>query len=129
MKNLLRVRSFVICTLLIIFVFCDANAQEYKQRLRDNFAKADSVFNLAFPVKEKLYYLFDYNDSKPLTVDLLLEYETECYNDSTEVMTHECPDNVPGCLLYHTWYKTIHKEPTFKDFLAWLRKKHYTRLE
>lgn len=70
-----------------------------------------------------------------ITAALLFEYETECFNDSTEV-TYDfykrgddtlsaVPNIDPG--FWHgylgRWSIYEHKEPTFKDFINWLHKK------
>ena len=57
-------------------------------------------------------------------VRLMKEYKQECYNDSTEVETHDCPSEMAGCLVYHTNIVTIHRKPTFEEFIEWITKKY-----
>ena len=52
-------------------------------------------------------------------IEKWIEY---CYNDSTQVITHECPDGRIGCLVYHTWYKWQHKDPNDPvGFVKWIK--------
>lgn len=69
-----------------------------------------------------------FNEAAPKVLSLeekLLLYADECYNDSTLVRVHRddvncgwtCPD------WHYVGKKYIHREPTFKRFIEWLRKK------
>jgi len=112
MKNFKEKLGYALCIMLLTCTFC----------LAHNTSNEVSVTNTV-----KLCN--DSTELKSVGVDtvmvkLMIEYEIECYNDSMEVITHECPANMPGCLVYHTWYKTIHKEPTFKDFVRWVANKY-----
>ena len=54
----------------------------------------------------------------------LLEYEKECHADSTFLLNPiPCPDNLPGCLVYHATKFWIHREPTFKGFIEFIKRK------
>lgn len=71
-----------------------------------------------------------------ITIKLLLEYEKECYNDSTYVeywqyQEQQSYTDSTGLSWNHCVYippikikEWQHKEPTFKDFLVWIRKKY-----
>jgi hypothetical protein len=52
------------------------------------------------------------------------EYSKECYADSSEIITHECPDHIPGCSIYHTNKIIIHNKPTFEGYIEFIRKKY-----
>ena len=66
-----------------------------------------------------------------VTVELLLEYEQECYSDSSLFIQQKHPgfshisiDSIKfinPILVRETW---IHEEPTFKGFLYWLKEKY-----
>lgn len=62
-------------------------------------------------------------ETELITLELLLEYSTECYNDSSIITTHECPENRIGCVVYHTGYRKIHRTPTLNGFIEWILKK------
>lgn len=57
----------------------------------------------------------------------LIDYQTECYNDSTEVTQRSFYDcGRPFCLVDHgIIYKTVwrHREPTFAGFIQYLKSK------
>lgn len=65
----------------------------------------------------------------PITIGLLFEYETECYNDSTEIIIKNhlfVTDGADTVGYYNTSFPTgiyEHKQPTFPDFIKWLHKK------
>lgn len=125
MKNLIRKLSFAICILLYTCTFCLAQIE----------------FNTT-PVEEIISVTDDKTEvrvggAEVITAKLLIAYEIECYNDSTYVeyfKYHESPsftDSITGM----TWVNAVyipptlikewqHKEPTFKDFLVWVRKKY-----
>jgi len=63
---------------------------------------------------------------------LLIEYETDCYNDSTLIQVNVNPDrnftgkNGSTTLVYYPpiWKdEWIHKQPILSDFIKWLHKK------
>lgn len=61
--------------------------------------------------------------------ELLTEYEKDCYNDSTQVMVYVNPNTEKSDSSYTLmagWNELIwkHKEPTFADFIKWLKTKN-----
>lgn len=70
--------------------------------------------------------------AQSVTIDDLLDYKKECYNDSILVKEHFMPEGQSFCLfdyecLNNSHYRMvwIHKTPTFEDFIVWLQKKYY----
>lgn len=69
-------------------------------------------------------------------IKLMIEYETECYNDSTQATydfyvwdndtIKSYPSIDPGFTPGYIGTKMIyeHKEPTFKDFVRWVANKY-----
>ena len=62
-------------------------------------------------------------------IELMIEYEQECYNDSTQVEVYIDPNYNEkgvhsGTLLMGSYKKQwIHKTPTLKGFITWLKDK------
>lgn len=58
-------------------------------------------------------------------LELYDEYEKICFNDSSQIEIEIiCDTYGGGCLVPHGHnFKWIHKEPTFKDFINFLRRK------
>lgn len=131
MKNLLKKAHFALYILLPVFVFCVEHTQAQEQQL----------------------------------VKMLLQYETECYNDSIPIYERQLsstftlteakadsikykylrPDNdiqikinlrtshignfdremkLPDYEVWDVATFYTHKEPSFEDFLKWVRKKY-----
>lgn len=74
-----------------------------------------------------------YQDPRETTITLadLLNYQTECYNDSTQVWEHvfnptsmfDCAYDY-GCVYHwHYGWVTHHMQPTFNGFIEWLTKR------
>lgn len=121
MKSLIRKMSFAICTLLLTCTFCLAQTSNkaytmVKQEIGNDSTKQKSVgIDSTF-------------------IRIMVTYETECYNDSTNIRVHKNEGEYKGwCFTYdgkecnaadHHKYIWIHKEPTFKDFVRWAAKKY-----
>jgi len=65
---------------------------------------------------------------EPITIQSMIQYKQECYNDSTEITVYVDPNKKTyignGC--YTTTLmggydikKWVHKTPTFEDFIEW----------
>lgn len=79
--------------------------------------------------------LFDSKMNTFLTVEKLLQYAEECWNDSTAKETHRVLSNEDytctfigkgstRCIHESHWLRQyIHRKPTFENFLEWLRNK------
>lgn len=125
MKSLIRKMSFAICTLLLTCTFCLAQIE----------------FNTSPPPKVWMTVSGDSTrvmcgGAELITIKLLIEYETDCYNDSTKTTYDfykwgndtimQTPSIDPGHTMGYIGRKTIyeHKQPTFKDFVRWAAKKY-----
>jgi len=75
------------------------------------FARAD-IFRQLNEAEEKI-----------ITVELLLQYAEECWNDSTDSGLRETiyTGRGSGIMIQRQTY--IHRKPTFESFLEWLKKK------
>jgi len=70
--------------------------------------------------------------AQSVTMDDLLDYKKECYNDSTLIKTHFLPKGETYCIVDYecinsSHYRMVwkHRAPTFEDFIVWLQKKYY----
>jgi hypothetical protein len=70
----------------------------------------------------------DYTPLWCITLDDILTYQQECYNDSTQVIVHRKMGQYEYCLM--DWecmspghHITIwqHRQPTFEGFIEWLK--------
>jgi len=130
MKSLIRKMSFAICTLLLTCTFCLA-------QIEFRTGEPSTAILTVSGDSTKLCV----GGAEVITAKLLIAYETECYNDTsyTDEYIIAITDTVRygkqpnGDVIkpyngYHNGICTIkyftHKEPTFKDFLAWARKKY-----
>lgn len=81
--------------------------------------------------------LWYFNGSLFITLDMLLEYEKECYNDSTEVTfgyyqgrsgefkaIYEYEPGAWSVNLIRTEQGYVHKESTFIEFIKWMSNKY-----
>jgi len=105
-----------IVTMLILLFAHDAAAQN---------GQTESEIALLQSSRHSYHYI---PDSDPvIRLSDLIEYETECYNDSSFVqgyVEYVCHD--PGCVVYHgaEWLQYwIHREPTFSGFIQWFKNK------
>jgi hypothetical protein len=128
MKKLIKITHFALYILLPVFVFCDAQAQDIDTLYHINESRDTTG----------LYYVFERGElprdaAAKLIVTLMFTYEAECYNDSTyvEYYQHNPPpmSDDGTCVLSIYIPPTLikewqHKEPTFKDFVRWVRKKY-----
>ena len=92
----------IILVLLISFAFGQKLTQEYvpeSQSLKDFAEHVDRVY-------EKMQY-----DNLQITRGMILDYAEECYNDSNWVAIKTSDELI--------W---IHKKPTFKGFIEWIKK-------
>lgn len=70
-----------------------------------------------------------YHDDPIIRMSDLIEYETECYNDSTKVWEHTFePTSIMDCAYdygciypHHYGWVMHHHEPTFTGFIQWLK--------
>ncbi len=126
MKSLIRKMSFAICTLLLTCTFCLAQIEFTNTKVED-------IIRVTHDRTEVRV-----GGAEVITAKLLIAYEIECYNDSICVeylQYHESPshtDSITGLtVVYGVYYPPTltkewrHKEPTFKDFLVWVRKKYH----
>lgn len=121
MKKLRKVLSYVICMLLLTCTFCHAQIQFNNDSIQE-------VIRVSFDsTKVKV------GGAELLTIKMMVEYEKECYNDSTyvEYYQHNSPpmSDDGSCVLAVYIPPTLvkewrHKEPTFKDFVRWAAKKY-----
>lgn len=59
-----------------------------------------------------------------LTINQLLLYAQECYNDSTLKIIYHAPERyLDGYIGGHNEKIYIHREPTLEGFIEWLKKK------
>lgn len=92
------------------------------------------VISFAFGqnIEEALFYIDDRGiSSRVITIDDILNYAEECYNDTIEdyidmggyTMTVECDESGENCVgtreydIYYTYRK-----PTFEGFIEWINK-------
>ncbi len=125
MKILIRKISYAICIVLLTCAFCLA------QDLAMSINGGDLTVYATNTTEQKSA------GSDTTIIKLMIEYKTECYNDSTYVewlKINESPsytDAITGMTsalsifisptLIKEWQ---HKEPTFKDFVRWVAKKY-----
>ena len=121
MKNLL----IIIIAVVALFLTVQGMAQDSTQWIEDKDGITTTNRVSLVEYESHVYMTTDsalyIASERVITLGDLERYEIECYNDSSKVLAHECPDNMHGCLVYHTWYKTVHKEPTFEGFYKWLK--------
>jgi hypothetical protein len=128
MKQLIKSLSYAICMLLPVFVFCDAQAH-VKDTLYQVTCEGDTTGR---------YFVFEHGQMPPKyatqnIMQLMFEYEKECATDSIiygctiEYKNDTLPDNLGGYTII-VGQKLVNvympKEPTFKDFVRWVRKKY-----
>ena len=135
MKNLIRTLSYGICMLLLTCTFCLAQSNKKGQIIAHD-GNGEPVYELKSVGIDTIF------------VKLMIEYEIECYNDSTKKRVHINPgepdilslteitshtSTAPDiCYSYgngcanpsHYRYKWFHKQPTFADFVRWAAKKY-----
>jgi hypothetical protein len=85
---------------------------------------------------DSTFTITSYKGEKIITLSDLMEYEEECYNDSTEAAydyykwgndtTIQSPSIDPGHIMGYIGRKNIyiHKQPTFAGFIIWLKTKY-----
>ena len=125
-------------TLLLLIISFSAMAQSNESNYDQKFARADIAFNELFESinNKKVIKVnsdsmkINVHDAELVTINLLLEYDKECYDDSTyvEYYQHHSPltnnDGTGTLAIYITptlvkvWH---HKKPTFEGFLEWLK--------
>lgn len=127
MKSLLLKRCYVLCILLLTCTFLHAQNLDI---IKYNNKPMLTVSGDSAKVNA--------GGAELITIKLLLEYEKECYNDSTYVIYvvdyTSKPEAKNDTLDLTGLYATIglysekgewrHKEPTFADFLRWAAKKY-----
>ena len=124
-SNTRKARHFLYAV-LVTCVFCGLET-----RAQDSLIVVIDIDTIrpSKPTKEQL----------PIVLQLLLEYEEDCYNDSTLTHVHNVRWNdscytQTGNLAWgydykltcddSTHYKWTHKEPTMADFYRWFSKKY-----
>ena len=111
--------------LLVTFLFvfwCAVSSAQYSEYLNFN----DSV-SFTYPILIDFDYGYSFGDSSFITINEgsriitlndLLEYEKECYNDS--VSYRDLVFENKKYVVKDIW---IHREPTFKGFIEFIKKK------
>jgi len=75
------------------------------------------------------FYKFDkktqlWSCDTPIFIGDFIEYEKECYADSTYYSgAIDCPDGIVGCGVLHWGNYWTHKEPTFKGFVEYIKRR------
>lgn len=120
MKKLIKGLSYAICILLLTCTFC----------LAQNTRKGQIV---AYDGNNEQVYELKSVGIDTVIIKLMIEYETECANDSviigctTKLVNDTLPDNLGGkTILWRQILVDVYvpKEPTFKDFVRWAAKKY-----
>ena len=121
MKNLIRKISYAICIVLLTCTFCLAHVEI------DNTYVPKPISISSDSAKVKV------GGVELLTIKLMIDYEEECWNDSTEIDVYIDPNRkteiatgVYSTTLMMGYYEKqwIHKIPTFQEFVRWAAKKY-----
>ena len=105
--------------LLITLLFIGVNCYGQSNRIQEDFIGYDTTI-IEVPTDFPNYYLYNYSSM----VTLLYywdKYSIECYNDSSYIKYQVDTGNY---LVFKVSSKWIHKQPTFTDFMGWLKKKY-----
>jgi len=131
-------KNLIIVILVLISVMCYGQSGTIENEIDSLFDKTSVSGDIS---DDLLYSLVNNEDNMSqfvslITIQSLTDYSEYCYNDSTQMFEWMRWNGINMTCKWDEWggeeygyeltghVKYIHREPTFKDFINWIKDNH-----